>query len=109
MVRLNVVLNACSVRDVEQLLDALRFVISGTRLEPGCLGCSAWSDPDLSVHYVEAWSSEAEMRQHVLSPLFTSLLSIVESLRTPPVVQFDFVAASRGLDYVAEVRKEPFE
>ena len=43
------------------------------------------------------------MRQHVLSPLFTSLLAIVESLRSPPHVQFDFVSASRGLDYVAEV------
>jgi len=109
MVRLNVVLSAASLRDVDQLLDALRFVISGTRLEPGCLGCSAWSDPDLTVHYVEAWSSEPELRQHVMSPLFTSLLAIVESLRSPPQVQFDFVAASRGLDYVAEVRKEPFE
>jgi quinol monooxygenase YgiN len=109
MVRLNVVLSAGSLRDVDQLLDALRFVISGTRLEPGCLGCSAWSDPDLSVHYAEAWSTEAELRQHVLSSQFTSLLAIAESLRSPPLVQFDFVSASRGLDYVAEVRKEPFE
>ena len=106
MVRLNVVLKPGSFKDVDQLLDALRFVISGTRLQPGCLGCSAWSDPDLTVHYVESWSSETDMRQHVMSPPFTSLLSIVESLRSPPHVQFDFVAASRGLDYVAEVRKE---
>jgi quinol monooxygenase YgiN len=109
MVRLNVVLRPGSFKDVDQLLDALRFVISGTRLEPGCLGCSAWSDPDMTVHYVESWSSEAEMRQHVLSPLFTSLLAIVESLRSAPHVQFDFVSASRGLDYVAEVRKEQIE
>ena len=106
MVRLNVVLKPGSFKDVDQLLDALRFVISGTRLQPGCLGCSAWSDPDLTVHYVESWSSETDMRQHVMSPLFTSLLAIVESLRSPPHVQFDFVSASRGLDYVAEVRKE---
>jgi quinol monooxygenase YgiN len=92
MVRLNVVLNSGSPRGVEDLLDALRFVIAGTRLEPGCLGCSAWADPDLTVHYVESWS--------------TSLLAVVESLRAPPHFQFDFVSASRGLDYVAEVRGE---
>jgi len=106
MVRLNVVLNPGSPRGADDLLDALRFVIAGTQLEPGCLGCSAWADPDLTVHYVESWSSEEDMRQHVLSPLFTSLLAIVELLRSPPHFQFDFVSASRGLDYVAEVRGE---
>ena len=106
MVRLNVVLNPGSPRGVDDLLDALRFVIAGTQLEPGCLGCSAWADPDLTVHYVESWSSEEDVRQHVLSPLFTSLLAIVELLRSPPHFQFDFVSASRGLDYVAEVRGE---
>ena len=109
MVRLNVVLTPGSPRGVDDLLDALRFVISGTRLQPGCLGCSAWADPDMSVHYVESWSSEEDMRQHVLSPLFTSLLAVVESLRTAPHVQFDFVSASRGLDYIAEVRGEPLD
>ena len=109
MVRLNVVLSPGSPRGVDDLLDALRFVISGTRLEPGCLGCSAWADPDLTVHYVESWSSEEDIRQHVLSPLFTSLLAIVESLRAPPHLQFDFVSSSRGLDYVAEVRGELFD
>jgi quinol monooxygenase YgiN len=109
MVRLNVVLTPASQRGVDELLDALRFVISGTRLQPGCLGCSAWADPDMTVHYVESWSSEEDMRQHVLSPLFTSLLAVVESLRTAPHVQFDFVSASRGLDYIAEVRGQQLE
>jgi quinol monooxygenase YgiN len=109
MVRLNVVLDPGISPGADDLLDALRFVIAGTRREPGCLGCSTWADPDLTVHYVESWSSEEDLRQHVLSPQFTSLLAIVESLRTPPHFQFDFVSASRGLDYVAEVRGGLFE
>jgi quinol monooxygenase YgiN len=109
MVRLNVVLKPGSPHGVDGLLDALRFVIAGTRLEPGCQGCSTWADPDSTVHYVESWSSEEDVRQHVMSPLFTSLLAIVESLQAPPHVQFDFVAASRGLDYIAEVRGQSFE
>jgi quinol monooxygenase YgiN len=107
MVRLNVVLSPGSSRGVDDLLDALRFIIAGTRLEPGCRGCSVWADPDMTVHYVESWASEMELRQHVRSPLFTSLLAIIESLRLPPQLQFDFVSTSRGLDYIAEVRRDP--
>jgi quinol monooxygenase YgiN len=107
MVRLNIVLTPGSSRGVDDLLEALRFVIAGTRLEPGCVACSAWADPDLSVHYVESWASEVELRQHVRSQLFTSLLAVIESLRAPPHLQFDFVSTSRGLDYVAEVRGAP--
>jgi quinol monooxygenase YgiN len=109
MVRLNVVLHPGSWRDVDDLLDALRFVVAGTRLEPGCLDCSAWADPDLTVRYLESWGSEEEVRRHVRSSSFTSLLAIIESLRAPPLMQFDFVAASRGLDFVAEVRGEPLD
>ena len=55
MVRLNVVLRPPPRGRRRKLLDALRFHLRGTRLETGCLGCSAWSDPDSTVHYVEEW------------------------------------------------------
>lgn len=103
MVRLSVAFTAPSVRSAQDLLDALRFLVPGTRTEPHCLGCSAWADPDLSVHYMEEWATEAHMRRRVQSDQFTSLLGIVEAAREPRV-QFDFVDATRGLDYVAEVR-----
>ena len=75
-------------------------------MEAGCLGCSTWCDPDGTVHYVEEWASDADMRRRVQSARFTSLLAILESALEPPHVQFDFVASTRGLDYVAEVRHE---
>ena len=105
MVRLSVAFTAPSARGAQDLLDALRFLVPGTRMEPNCLGCSAWADPDLSVHYVEEWATEAQMRRRVQSDQFTSLLGIVEVAREPRV-QFDFVDATRGLDYVAEVRDD---
>jgi quinol monooxygenase YgiN len=103
MVRLTVALSAASARASQDLLDALRFVVLSTRIEPGCLGCSAWTDSDSTIRYAEHWATEADMRRRVLSDSFTSLLSVVESGREPRV-QFDFVTATRGLDYVAEVR-----
>jgi quinol monooxygenase YgiN len=106
MVRLTVELDAASPRRLADLLEGLRFLVTSTRLEPGCLGCSAWSDADSKTHYVEEWQTEADMRRRVRSPEFTSLLAIMESAREPPRVQFDFVTRTRGLDYVAEVRGE---
>ena len=103
MVRLTVALSATSARSAQDLLDALRFVVMSTRVEPGCLGCSAWTDPDSTIRYAEHWATEADMRRRVLSENFTLLLSVVESGKEPRV-QFDFVTATRGLDYVAEVR-----
>jgi hypothetical protein len=105
MVRLSVALNATSARVAQDLVDALRFIVLGTRLDSACLGCSAWTEPDWTVHYVEQWATEADMRQRVLSDRFTSLLAILES-SDDPRVQFDFVTTTRGLDYVAQVRGE---
>ncbi len=108
MVRLTVALSAKSARSAQDLLDALRFLVIGTRLESGCLGSTAWADPDWTVNYVEEWATEADVRQRVRSDRFTSLLAVVESAYEPQV-QFDFVTMTRGLDFVAEVRSETRE
>jgi quinol monooxygenase YgiN len=104
MVRLTIALKAASARSAQDLLDALRFLGLSTRLEPGCLSCSSWTGPD-SVCYSEEWGTEADLRRHVRSDRFTNLLAIVESAQEPQI-QFDFVTSTRGLDYVAEVRKD---
>jgi quinol monooxygenase YgiN len=103
MVRLTVALIA-SAHSAQELLDAFRFLMVSTRLEHGCLGCSAWVDGELTVRYVEEWATEADMRRRVRSGAFVSLLAVMESAQTAPDVQFDFVTTTRGIDYVAEVR-----
>ena len=105
MVRFTIALTPTSARCVQELLDALRFIVLGTRLEPGCLRCRAWADADSTVRYLEEWAAEADMKRHVRSETFTSLLSILESAANPHV-QFDFVTKSRGLDYVEEIRHD---
>ena len=104
MVRLTVTLHAPSARSVRDLLEALRFLGASVQLEPGCLTCSAWGESDWTVHYVEEWHTETDMRRRVRSDLFTSLLSVVESAEDPHVT-FDFVTTTRGLDDVEEARR----
>jgi len=103
MVRLTVALKS-SPRGAGQLLEAFRYLVVPTRLEPGCLNCSTWTDPDGVVHYVEEWATEPQIRQRIRSERFVSLLSILETAENPPQVQFEFVSTTRGLDYVAENR-----
>lgn len=105
MVRLTVTMDASSARCAQDLLDALRFLIPTTQLDPGCIRCTAWSDPTLVVTYSEEWTSEAHVRRRVCSENFTLLLSILETAKNPRV-RFDFVTASRGLDYVFELRSD---
>jgi hypothetical protein len=57
-----------------------------------------------TVRYLEKWATEESMRLRVRSERFTLLLEVLESAREAPVIQFDFALATRGLDYVAEVR-----
>jgi hypothetical protein len=97
-------MRAASARDAFELLETLRFLMSSTRLEPGCLDCTAWAERDFSVRYGESWASESDARRRIKSTGFTSLLGVMECATTPPVVQFDFVTRSRGLDFVEEVR-----
>ncbi len=103
VVRLTVVLVA-SARSAPRLEEALRSLMISTRLRPGCLGCSAWVDPDNTVHYEEDWATESQIRARVASDTFTRLLSVIEASEAEPRVQFDFVTRTRGLDYVEEVR-----
>ena len=106
MVRLVVALTV-PVSGADHLLHALRLLASPTRAEPGCLGCRVWIDDaeEFAVRYVEEWATEEALRLRVRSRPFTRLLEVLESAPAPPDIQFDFVTQTRGLDYVAEVRR----
>jgi len=104
MVRLSVALHVASATDAVELIETLRHMTAATRLERGCQECAAWTDREFTVHYSESWATEPDARRRVRSAHFTSLLALLESGTEPPEVQFDFVTATRGLDYVDEIR-----
>lgn len=106
MVRLSVVLIG-SARTAARLEEALRSLMVPMMLTDGCLDCSAWVEPDWTVHYLEDWATEAHMRARVRSEVFTRLLSVIEASEEQPRVQFDFVTKTRGLDYIEEIRRSP--
>jgi quinol monooxygenase YgiN len=110
MVRLSVHLHAppCQARAIE---DALRTLMRGTRLEPGCTGCQVWTsaaeeENGLSeVHYEERWATENAIETRVRSDAFTKVLEVLEAAAAVPRVEFDFVSSHQGLEYVERVRR----
>lgn len=107
MVRLLVTVRARTPKTAADVADAMRFLALRTRHEPGCLDCVVSSTAE-AIRYVEEWASEAEMRQRVRSDKFTTLLSVIESAEEPQV-RFEFIGGTRGLDYVEEIRQDPWE
>jgi quinol monooxygenase YgiN len=110
MVRLSVLLHAptCQARAIGE---ALRTLMRGTRLEPGCMGCQVWTNADeedparTEVHYEERWVDEPAMEHRVRSDAFTKVLEVLEAAADVPRVEFDFVARHQGLEYVEKVRR----
>lgn len=111
MVRLSVLLHAptCQAKAIEQ---ALRTLMRGTRLEPGCLGCQVWANADedeeagrTEVRYEERWACERVMETRVRSDAFTKVLEVLEAAADVPHVEFDFISRHQGLEYVEGVRR----
>jgi quinol monooxygenase YgiN len=93
-----------------RLVEALRSLMEPTRADSGCIGCelalSAASDDPPQIRYVEEWSSEEELRTRVRSDRFLRLVAVMEAARSAPQLTFALASGARGLDYVAEVRRD---
>ena len=67
---------------------------------------SAESADEPLIRYVEEWSSEEELRRRVRSDRFLRLVAVMEEARSAPRLTFAMASGSRGLDYVAEARRD---
>lgn len=110
MVRLSVILQA-RVGQAASIQAALRSLMRGTRLQPGCTGCHVWTNVEEDtpgctlVHYEELWATEQAMEDRVRADAFTKVLEILEASNEQPRVEFDFVSRHEGLEYVEAVRR----
>jgi quinol monooxygenase YgiN len=89
-----------------ELSRALRIVMLPAQRDRACVGARLYvevGEPD-SLYYSEEWLTAEDLAREVQSPRFGRLLELMETAAEPPDLQFRFVAETRGLDYVAEVR-----
>jgi quinol monooxygenase YgiN len=84
----------------QRIEEALRSLAKSTRLEPACLACAIWSDPDSTVHYFEEWAAEIDLQRRIRSDRFTSLLAVLEASEEPPDVRVASCIQLGELDYI---------
>jgi quinol monooxygenase YgiN len=85
---------------------ALQAVCDATRACPGCLGGGVFQQVGrpAEILYLEIWNEAEALEAHIRSREFERLLAILETSPVPPSLTFRFVAETRGLAWVEELR-----
>jgi quinol monooxygenase YgiN len=89
-----------------ETLRLLRACWESTNALPGCIGGGVFQEvgsPKAAL-YVEMWDRADELENHVRSPGYDRLLAIMETAPERPALTFNFVAETRGLAWVEELR-----
>jgi quinol monooxygenase YgiN len=91
----------------EEGLAVLRWLVSQTRAQPGCLSCQALQQVDSSAVFCleEVWASKADLERYVASNDFRRVLSLMEMSAETPVFHCHVLAQSLGLEEVIAVRE----
>ena len=90
--------------DLVQALHSLALSVQAESTEARCAVFLEACRPE-SVCYVEEWPDEEGLNDRVRSGAFLRLLAVMETAVTAPTLEFRFVSATRGLDYVEQVRQ----
>lgn len=97
----------CSPGKSEELRRGLSALVSPTTVEPGCMGCSLYTEvSNANKFYFETrWRSEAELFKHLRSEQYRHLLILIELGKEPPTVEFHDVSKTQGLELVMAIRR----
>ena len=78
------------------------------RLSRGCSRVELYAEveqPDV-LCYLEEWEEEEELFAQLRVERFSHLLEVMECAVEPPFLEFRFVTARRGLDYIESSRSD---
>jgi len=87
-------------------LRALRAFWDSTCALPGCRGGGVFQEvgrPDTAL-YVEMWQEAAQLEAHIRSRGYQQLLALMDTAAACPELRFNFVAETRGLAWVEQLR-----
>lgn len=92
---------------VDEVVSALRLMISRTKVKPGCEDCRLARDERerTIVTYEEMWQDWDHLKQHIRSESYRTLLELMEISTEPPVLQFEEPGIVRGIEFVQQVMK----
>src|SRR5262245_31413317 len=90
----------------EGIRQALLSLLIPTRVQPGCLDCRLQEDVETAGTFtlVEEWSSVANFEHRLRSEAYRQLLLTMELADQPPVVRFQVISQTMGLEAVHAAR-----
>jgi quinol monooxygenase YgiN len=88
------------------VIDLFKSVRGPTSMKPGCTECSIYDKVNNvdTILYLEKWSSEEAMQQHIVSSLYTRVLTAMEFAEKQPEITFYEIAHARGIEFVEKLR-----
>lgn len=106
MVQLTVRIVAASGR-ADQLVDALGVLMRRALQTRGCTCAHVAADVDVAgaYWYFEDWQDPEALEARIKGEPFSHLLALMETSIAAPSLEFRMVAGSRGLEYVASLRR----
>ncbi len=90
----------------QEIVSLLRSLIEPTRVESGCISCGLYADlqdPD-SIVWVEEWSTEDALENHLRSTQYKKILAALEMSEERPDVRFNTVARTSGMQLIEKAR-----
>jgi quinol monooxygenase YgiN len=84
---------------------ALRAFWDSTCARPGCVGGGVFREiGSENALYVEMWQEAAQLETHIRSRAYQRLLALMDTAAARPELRFNFVAETRGLGWVEQLR-----
>lgn len=88
------------------VLEILRAARGPVLAQPGCSACHVYEDhgDEPAVVLVEMWESQSALEKHLRSEDYRRILEAMELSAEPPLVRFDHVSATEGMELIERMR-----
>jgi quinol monooxygenase YgiN len=91
------------------VLEVLRLVQGRLQHQAGCTGCHIYQedDADSTIVFVEQWTEDEALDAHLRSDVYQRVLGAIELSSQPPVISFEHVSATEGIEVIERSRHGP--
>jgi len=85
----------------------LSSLVERIRAEAGCIDCSVYLDTEFEnrVVLLQKWRTESDLNRHLRSEEYKMVLLIIETAISPPMIMFDTISSTSGVEIIEEARK----
>ena len=86
-------------------------MLGPTAVAAGCIRCRLYQDAsnENAFEWVEEWNTRENLDRHIRSDDYRRILEALELADQPPLVRFDTISGSEGMELIAEVRTRRIE